>query len=340
MRHTRDGVRSFALSNHRPLDRRALLRRSAAIGLGAAAIPLIGPARRSGISAAQQDAVTPSAEAESRTPGPVELLIDGYDAPEGPAFDKEGNLYFVDSFVSAIVKVTPDGKGSEFFNTGGIPAGLAFHPDGSLYVADEGAEIHGILRITADGTSGEIVVNTYEGAPLNGANDLVFDADGVLYFSDPWDAPGGFYRYFPDGTLEQLDYGLQFPNGVALTADGSAVILAESGMNRLLRYTIAADGTVGQREIWTTLDGDFAPDGMAFDENGDLYVAHYGGGHVDVIDPTGATVEQILVSGAEVTNVAFGGEDNKTLVITDVTSHAVHQVRMSVAGQPLHDGRN
>jgi gluconolactonase len=277
---------------------------------------------------------------ESRTAGPVELLIDGYDAPEGPAFDKEGNLYFVDSFVSAVVKVTPEGEGGEYFNTGGIPAGLAFHPDGSLWVADEGENIHGILRISADGKRSEIVVNEIEGAPLNGSNDLVFDKDGVLYFSDPWDAPGGFYRYFPDGKLEQLDNGLQFPNGVALTAAGDAVILAESGMNRLLRYPIAADGTVGAREIWTELDGAFAADGMAYDERGDLYVAHYGGGHVDVVNPDGETVEQILVPGAEVTNVAFGGEDNKTLVITDVTSNAVHQVRMNVAGQPLHDGRD
>jgi len=324
----------------RTIDRRTLLQRSAACATGAAVISLIGPAGQNDILAAQQGEVTPSPVMKSRVAGPVELLIDGYDAPEGPAFDRDGNLYFVDSFVSAIVKVTPEGDASEFFNTGGIPAGLAFHPDGSLYVADEGDDIHGILRITPDGKSSEIVVNAYEGTPLNGANDLVFDADDVLYFSDPWDSPsGGFYRYFPDGRLEQLDTGLQFPNGVGLTADGDAVILAESGLNRLLHYAIGADGAVGPREVWTTLDGAFSPDGMAFDERGDLYVAHYGAGHVDVISPDGVTVEQIVVPGAEVTNVAFGGENNKSLVITDVTSHAVHMVRMTVAGQPLHDGR-
>ena len=78
---------------------------------------------------------------------PVTVLISGYDSPEGPAFDRDGNLYFVNWLSSAIVRLTPGGIASEFFITGGIPAGLAFHRDGSLYVADEGDAIHGVLRV-------------------------------------------------------------------------------------------------------------------------------------------------------------------------------------------------
>lgn len=285
-----------------------------------------------------QDA-TPSPQALPRIASPVQVFISGYDSPEGPAFDRDGNLFFVSWTASSIVKLTPEGEASEFFNTGGIPAGLAFHPDGSLCVADEGSEIHGIMRITPDGES-TIVVNEYEGAPLNGSNDLVFDKDGVLYFTDPWNSPsGGFYRYFPDGKLEQLDTGLGFPNGVELTAAGDAIILAETGANSLHRYSVDSDGKVGPREHWATLDGSYGPDGMAFDANGDLYVAHYGAGHVDVFDPTGTKVDEIVIPGNEPTNVAFGGPDNKTLVITDVTTASVYQVRLNVAGQALHDGR-
>ena len=273
---------------------------------------------------------------------PVTVLVSGYDSPEGPAFDRAGNLFFVNWLSSSIVKLTPDRAASKWFNTGGIPAGLAFHRDGSLYVADEGDEIHGVLRVTPHGGA-TILVNEYEGRRLNGANDLVFDRDGVLYFSDPWRSSaenpiGGFYRFFPDGRLERIDHGLAFPNGVAISADGSAVYLAETYRNRILRYPLRVDGGVGAREEFAALPGEPGPDGMAFDAAGNLYVAHFGGGKVAVFDPSGHVVEEIRVPGARVTNVAFGGPDRKTLVITEVETGSVYRVQRDVPGQPLFGG--
>lgn len=267
------------------------------------------------------------------------LLISGYDSPEGPAFDRHGNLYFVNWNSSSIIRLPPDGEASEFFNTGGIPAGLAFHRDGSLYVADEGDAIHGVLRIE-NGTA-ETLVNTYHDEPLNGANDLVFDHEGVLYFSDPWgsssDNPiGGFYRYFPNGALERIDHGLAFPNGVAISPDGASIYLAETYRNRVLRYPAASDGTIGPREDFASLPGQYGPDGMACDEAGNLYVAHYGGGKVAVFSPSGELTTEIRVTGANVTNVAFGGPDRRTLVITDVETASLYQTRVEVPGLGLY----
>ena len=269
---------------------------------------------------------------------PLSVLISGYDSPEGPAFDRDGNLYFVNWLSSAIVRLAPDGAVSEFFNTGGIPAGLAFHRDGSLYVADEGDDIHGVLRIV-DGQA-TILANAYQGLSLNGANDLVFDRDGVLYFSDPWRSSlqnpvGGFYRLFPDDRLERIDHGLAFPNGVALSADGTAVFLAETQHHRILRYPIGPSGAIGAREDFASLPGGEGPDGMAFDEAGHLYVAHYGGSKVAVFAPSGEMIEEIPVPGAQVTNVAFGGPDRRTLVITDVETAALYQTRVDVPGLAL-----
>src|SRR5829696_3289380 len=218
----------------------------------------------------------------------VAVLISGYDSPEGPAFDRDGNLYFVNWLSSSIVRLTPDGLASEFFNTGGIPAGLAFHRDGSLYVADEGDDIHGVLRV-ADGRA-TILVNEFEGQP---------------------------------------------PNGVALSADGTAVYLAETYHNRILRYSIEANGAVAARDDFAFLPGGEGPDGMAFDEAGNLYVAHYGGGKVAVFAPSGEMVEEILVPGAEVTNVAFGGTDRRTLVITDVETASLYRTPVDVPGLAL-----
>jgi len=269
---------------------------------------------------------------------PLTVLISGYDSPEGPAFDRDGNLYFVNWLSSSIVRLTPDGVASEFFNTGGIPAGLAFHADGALYVADEGDDIHGVLRVAYDRAT--ILANEFEGQPLNGANDLVFDRNGVLYFSDPWRSSaenpvGGFYRLFPDGRLDQIDHGLAFPNGVALNADGAAVYLAETYHNRILRYPIEPDGAISAREDFAFLPGGEGPDGMAFDEAGNLYVAHFGGGKVAVFDPSGKMIQEISVPGAKVTNVAFGGPDRRTLVITEVETASLYQTRVDVPGLEL-----
>jgi gluconolactonase len=271
--------------------------------------------------------------------GPVERLIGGYDSPEGPAFDRQGNLYFVNWLSSSIVRLTPDGQASEWHNTGGIPAGLAFHRDGDLYIADEGDVWHGLLRLTPSGEQ-RVVVDQYRGRSLNGANDLIFDAAGRLYFSDPWGSSlerplGAFYRWWPEGRLEQLDRGLAFPNGVALSPDGAWVYLAETWTNRLWRYAIDAAGRVGPRQPFAQLSGSPGPDGMAVDEAGYLYVAHWSGGRLDVVAPEGAVVDRIVVPGANPTNCAFGGPDRRTLVISEVATGALYRVRTRRAGLAL-----
>ncbi|MCO5220148.1 MAG: SMP-30/gluconolactonase/LRE family protein [Thermomicrobiales bacterium] len=274
--------------------------------------------------------------------GEMIVLASGFDTLEGPAFDRHGNLFFVDWERHSILRRTPDGEVREFYNTSGIPAGLAFHPDGSLWVADEGEHIHGLLRITPDAEA-NIIVNEYQGKPLNGANDLVFDKDGNVYFSDPWETSaanpvGGFYRYTIDGELQQLDTGLAFPNGVALTHDGQFVMLAETYRDRILRYRIDPDGAVGPREVWANTSQPSGGDGMAFAEDGNLYVAHHGAGAVDIFDPTGKQVGSISVPGKSTTNCAFGGPNRKTLVITECETGSLYAIDLDVSGQPLHDG--
>ena len=274
--------------------------------------------------------------------GEMNVLASGFDTLEGPAFDRNGNLFFVDWERHAIFRRSPDGEIREFYNTGGVPAGLAFHPDGSLWVADEGDEIHGLLRVTLDAEA-TIVVNECRGKPLNGANDLIFDNVGNVYFSDPWltndkNPVGGFYRYTIDGELQQLDTGLAFPNGLALTHDGQYLILAETYRNRLLRYRIETDGTVGPREIWAETATPPGGDGMAMASDGNLYVAHYGSGCVDIFDSNGKQTGKIDVPGKQVTNVAFGGPDRKTLVITECETGSIYSVELDVSGQRLHDG--
>lgn len=269
------------------------------------------------------------------------VLVSGIANPEGPVFDRDGNLYWVNWTKSAIMRRTPAGEVSDVFNTGGIPAGLAFDREGWLYIADEGDDNHGVLRIRPDGSGREVVVNEYEGKPLNGANDLVFGPDGVLYFSDPWRSTlenpiGGFYRYFPDGRIDQIDTGLCFPNGVAVSAAGDFVYLAETLKDRILRYRINGDGTMGPREHWADVPPPHGPDGMCFAANGELLVAHHDGSGVDVFSPEGKWVEKIDIPGRYTTNCCFGGPGNSTLIVTDVETHSLYSVELSMSGQPLY----
>jgi gluconolactonase len=269
-------------------------------------------------------------------------LATGYNSPEGPAVAEDGALFFVNWLSSAILRIASDGVPREFANTGGIPAGLAFHRDGTLYCADEGKLIHGVIKLDAGGAMTPFV-SAYQDRPLNGANDLVFDRQGVLYFSDPWGSSatnpiGGFYRAFPDGRVEQLDTNLAFPNGVALNADESAVYLAETPRNHILRYPITAGGDVGQPVVFARLPGQPGPDGMAFDGAGNLYVAQHGAGRVVVLDPDGRALDAIPVPGRQPTNVAFGGDDVSSLIVTEVQTAAVYRIPVGVAGQPLFGG--
>jgi sugar lactone lactonase YvrE len=271
-----------------------------------------------------------------------EPIATGFNSPEGPAFAENGDLYFVNWLTSSINRLDSAGVVHEFVNTGGIPAGLAFHRDGTLYCADEGERIHGVITIDPAGHI-ETFVDRYEGKPLNGANDLVFDRNGVLYFSDPWGSSrhkpiGGFYRAFPDRRVERIDQGLAFPNGVALSADDSAVFLAETGTNQIYRYEIASNGTVGARAIFARLTDASGPDGMAFDAEGNLWVAHHGESRVDVFDRNGREIDRLLLPGKQVTNVAFGGINDDEVAITEVASASVYRVRVGVKGQQLYGG--
>ena len=280
----------------------------------------------------------------TRVVQPAKLLVANCPWAEGPAFDRHGNLHFVNWGASAIMRLSPDGALSEVFNTGGIPAGLAFAPDGALWIADEGDDIHGLLRVDLEAQTSEIVVNSFQGKPLNGANDLVFGVDGTVYFSDPWrtslaNPTGGFYRLMADGMLDRIDSGLAFPNGVAIDPSGEYVYLAETQRNRILRYAINADGSMGEREHWANTPTPPGPDGMAFASNGELFSARFNGWGVDVYAPDGSLQEHIDIPGAKTTNCCFGGPGNSTLYVTDVETESLYAVELKVAGLQLNDGR-
>ena len=204
----------------------------------------------------------------------------------------------------------------------GIPAALAFGPDSALYVTDEGRR--SIVRVDVDGAKTDFI-DSWRGSALNGPNDLSFDTDGNLYFTDPWTSSpenpiGAVYAYLWDtGELNRLDSKMLFPNGIIVR--DKALYVAETYRRKVWVYDIERPGAVTQKRQYCVLPEQditilHGPDGMAFDREGNLYVAYYNGGGVLVFDERGEQVAEIATDGRKPTNVCFGGDAHDRLYVT------------------------
>lgn len=278
-------------------------------------------------------------------------------APEGPAVAPGGWVLNVCSFTRdeawptrggdiCATNIAEPGRTKRLFNTAaggvaGIPAALAFGPDGALYVTDEGHRA--VLRVAPDGERSRWI-RSFGGEALNGPNDLCFDADGSLFFTDPWgsslDNPvGAVYGHAAGGDLHRIDSGMAFPNGIALRHD--RLYVAETLRHCVWVYDIVGPGQATDRRLFCSQppvpDAPVSgPDGIAFDVDGNLLVAHFGSGSVHVYDTAGVEVERIGCGGSSPTNVCFGGPDHTTVFITVDDTGRIVTVDWGVRGQTLN----
>lgn len=267
-----------------------------------------------------------------------ELVCDGLAFPEGPAFDREDDLYVVNLQNGEITKITSQGGKSLFVNTGGRPNGAAFHRDETLWVCDAGRKA--ILRISPRGDI-ETVADECEGQEFQGPNDIVFDREGNAYFTDPvgsnLDHRIGCVYFLPrGGKVVQVDNELAFPNGITLSRDESWLYYAETNTRAIHRARRRDDGTLGPRATFVQLPEDGAgPDGMAFDDKGRLYVSHFGRGVIHVVEPDGTISAELPAGGKNPTNLAFGGPYRTSIYITEAETNSVYRLEVGAKGQKL-----
>ena len=249
---------------------------------------------------------------------------------EGPAFDREGNLYVVDLAFGRIFCITKEKEFKVAVEYDGEPNGLAIHRDGRIFIADHK---NGILVLE----NGKIspVVTRYHQQGFKGVNDLIFDAKGDLYFTDQGvsdlaDPSGCVYRY-SEGKLVQLANCIPSPNGLAL--HNNVLYVAATRANAVWRLPIAPDGTVVRMGVQIQLSGGRGPDGLALDEAGGLAVAHPDMGAVWVFDHRGEPKLRVQSCRSDVvTNVCFSG---RTIFITDSGAGAILTAQVRTPGAAL-----
>jgi gluconolactonase len=262
---------------------------------------------------------------------------------EGINFDRDGTLYCVDVYGGGIWRMPPGGELREWVNTGGGPNGSRFGPGGDLFIAD--CVRKAILRFSTATGQETVYAHHCDGRPFRGPNDLCFGPDGTLYFTDPAGSSlaeriGAVYAVAPDGSVTRVAGGLVFPNGVMVTPDGAALVVGETFSGMLRRYSLDSARRYRELEPLATLhpagEGDSptnaaGPDGMAFGADGNLYVAHYGSGYVQVIAPDGSIVTSLPAGGLSPTNVAFWQD---SLYVTQGTSGSIYRLDIGVPEQP------
>lgn len=229
--------------------------------------------------------------------------------------DRARRLRFVDMLAGDVVTLLPTGTVTRR-HLGDVAAVIRHRSGGGYLVAGE----HDILLLDEHWRL-ERAVHVLDD-PAVRLNEGGCDAAGRLYVGsmayDMAAGAGALYRLDPDGGLHTALSAVTIPNGLVWSADGSQAFHNDTGTATITAYRADVDGRLLDPRVLVRFDsGGGAPDGMAIDAEGGLWVALWGGGAVHRYSPQGELDEVVDVPGAgNVTSCAFGGDDRRTLFIT------------------------
>ncbi len=299
----------------------------------------------------------------------IRTIATGLRFPEGPIAIADGSIILVEIARGTLSRVTPAGRIDVVAELGGGPNGAAVGPDGAVYVCNNGgftwhetrdgqllpgdkAEDYSggrIERVDLEAGDVTILYTECEGVPLNGPNDIVFDAQGGFYFSDLGKSygrqqdRGAVYYAKPDGSqITELVFPVYTPNGVGLSPDENTLYFAETITGRVWAYPIESpgklkgDGKPGTGTCLAGLPGHQFLDSLAVDGAGNVCVATIFNGGITSISPDGENVTHTPMKDRFTTNICFGGADLKTAYITLSSIGELVACDWPVAGLPLN----
>jgi len=262
-----------------------------------------------------------------------EKLAGDFEFTEGPACDREGNIFFTDQPNNRIMKWSADNKLTRFGENFGRANGMYFDRKGNLITCSD--EKNELWSIAPDGKV-KVLVKDFEGKKLNGPNDLWIAPNGGIYLTDPfykrpwWDhqsseQDGQHVYYLAPGASKLIRVVTDFeqPNGIIGTPDGKYLYIADIKGNKTWRYSINADGTLSGKKLFAELGSD----GMTIDNKGNIYLTGKG---VTIFNRDGVQIENIPIPEGWTANVCFGGKDRHLLFVT--ASKSVYGIKMKVKG--------
>jgi signal peptidase len=259
---------------------------------------------------------------------------------EGPAVDRDGNLFVVNIGKPGTIGILSAGRSSsEMFvqlPQGSVGNSIRFARDGSMFVADY--KKHNIFEIRRGNSSPEPVV-WFHSDRFNQPNDMTIAGDGTIYASDPdWKGRSGrVWRIAKtaDGTVQgqimTAPRAMGTTNGIDSSPDGNTLYVGESNSGQIWSYTIRGDELTNARLV-TTFEPDTI-DGLRTDVAGRLLVARIRKGAIAIIDPDGTIQKEVRLKGKDPTNLAFGGSDGKTVFVTQRQGGFIEAFRVDQQGR-------
>ena len=278
----------------------------------------------------------------------IQLVTEGLQFPEGPIAMNDGSVILTEIEGQRLTRVTPDGQKTTVAQTGGGPNGAAIGPDGAIYVTNNGGSFEWLKQdgLTIPGptpashTGGSIqrvdiasgkVTTLYDrcdGKVMNGPNDLVFDKQGGMWFSDHGCSTpegrknGGMFYAKADGShiVQARDHMIS-PNGIGLSPDEKTVYMADTHLGRLWAFDLEAPGVLPPQSgfsagrVICNLPGFQLLDSLAVEAGGKVCVATIINGGITAFDLDGTT-EHYPFPDLIVTNICFGGPDMRDAWIT------------------------
>lgn len=311
---------------------------SAGANVGNAATPAVPPAEPRALPefcAGAGDAPPPGATAK------LNHVKDGFVFVEGPVWSATlGAFFFSEMDFNQQGKNGPPSKIHKLVLPSSVEPFILSSGSNGLAIDDQGLvacthDTQTLSRFDLTTKARSVFVADYQGKHFNSPNDVAIHSAGYVYFTDPdyqiGERPNetgvtGVYLRKPTGEVVLIDGELSKPNGISLSPDETRLYVGASGVVQW--YPVLADGSVGHRQALAEVK---EPDGMAIDCAGRLYVASHGPGEVVVLSPEGQTLSIIKVA-PRATNVAFGGPDRKTMLIT--AGSGVYSVHSDTPGFP------